>query len=81
MITLMYRTECNYGSKYFTDIAKAYRHFHKCVALGDSVELWAVGKGMQILIDFVDFQPQGVRACGTGCAACACGNAQTRPAS
>jgi len=38
--TVMYRTECNYGSKYFYELAKAYRHFHKCVALGNSVELW-----------------------------------------
>jgi len=40
--TIRYRTECNHGSKYFTDIARAYRHFHKCATLGNSVELWAI---------------------------------------
>jgi hypothetical protein len=51
-MTVIYRTECNYGSKYFTDIKKAYKHFNKCIALGNSVELWIVfGKSMQELLE------------------------------
>ncbi len=54
-MSAIYRTECNYGSKYFTDIRKAYKHFYKCVALRQSVELWAVDGDMQVLIDRVIF--------------------------
>ncbi len=52
---MKFRTECNFGSKYFTDIAAAYRHFYRCVALRQGVELWAVDSDIQVLIDRVIF--------------------------
>lgn len=56
MTVLRYRTECNYGSKYFTNIAAAFRHFYRCVAERKSVELWAITTAAtQELIDCVYF--------------------------
>ena len=40
--TVMYRTECNQRSKYFTDIAAAIMHVQVCMAKRKSVELWVV---------------------------------------
>lgn len=37
-----YRVECNFGSRYFTDIGKAYRYYNKCKAKRLDVELWQV---------------------------------------
>ena len=42
MKTVLYRTECNRRSKYFTDIKAAYMHFNVCVIKRKSVELWRV---------------------------------------
>ncbi len=56
MTVLRYRTEYNYGSKYFTNIAAAFRYFYKCIAERKSVELWAITTAaMQELIDCVYF--------------------------
>jgi len=53
---VIFRTECNQRSKYFADIAEAYMHFHKCIAMRRSVELWVVEvKATQRLIDCVYF--------------------------
>ena len=54
-MSVMFRTECNYGSKYFEDISAAFRHFYKCVANRDSVEIWIVGNKVQTLLDSVYF--------------------------
>ena len=52
MRTLAFRTECNHGSKYFADIASALRHFYKCVAGRNNVELWVVyDNATQTLLD------------------------------
>jgi len=51
MRAIVFRTECNYGSKYFTDKAKAYRYFDKCIALRKSVELWIVSADKQLLLE------------------------------
>ena len=54
-MSVMFRTECNYGSKYFDDISAAFRHFYKCVALRMSVEIWIVGTRVQTLLDCAYF--------------------------
>lgn len=56
MVTIRFRTECNQRSKYFTDIAAAFRHFYKCIAQRKSVELWAITiEATQELLDCVYF--------------------------
>jgi hypothetical protein len=42
MTTLRFRTECNKRSKYFDDIAGAFKHFYRCIAERKSVEIWLV---------------------------------------
>ena len=37
-----YRVECNFGSRYFSDIEKAYRYYNKCKAKRLDVELWLI---------------------------------------
>lgn len=37
-----YRVECNFGCRYFSDLAKATRYFQKCRAKHLDVELWLV---------------------------------------
>ena len=36
----IYRVECNRGSKYFSSLTKANRHFDTMVARGYDTELW-----------------------------------------
>lgn len=56
MTAIRFRTECNHGSKYFTDIVKAFRYFYKCVLERKSVELWAITtNASQELLDCVYF--------------------------
>ena len=37
-----FRVECNFGCRYFKDIAKAQRYFEKCRSKHLEVELWQV---------------------------------------
>ena len=62
--TTLFRTECNGRSKYFADIAEAFKHFYKCVAERKDVELWRVAgiyggakrlSASQELLDFAYF--------------------------
>lgn len=56
----MYRVECNFGSKYFLTIQKAFIYFHYRKAQGHAVELWlcttettpTLWASKQILIDY-----------------------------
>ena len=61
----LFRTECNHGSKYFTDIAEAFEYFYKCLADRKSVEIWRVitvetpnkkSAAVQELLDSVHFK-------------------------
>jgi len=53
---VVFRTECNHGSKYFDNIAAAFRHFYKCIAERKSVELWVIfDNATQDLLDRVYF--------------------------
>ena len=56
------RIECNFGSRYFTDIKKAQRYFNRCVSKHLDVEVWLVTYiycvaedryiGSQVLVDY-----------------------------
>lgn len=37
-----YRVECNFGSCYFDNAAKAFAYFKKCKDKNRDVEIWAV---------------------------------------
>lgn len=37
-----YRVECNFGCKYFENIAAAYKYFYNCKKRHLDVELWLV---------------------------------------
>ncbi len=37
-----YRVECNFGSKYFEDAARAFAFFHKCRGMNYPTEVWLV---------------------------------------
>ena len=37
-----YRVECNFGSRYFEDAARAFAFFHKCRRLNYKTEIWLV---------------------------------------
>ena len=55
-MTTMFRTECSGRSKYFENIAAAFRHFHKCIAQRKSVEIWLIeAAAVQKLIDSAYF--------------------------
>ena len=47
-----YRVECNHGSKYFSSLTKANKHFDTMVSRGYDTELWESTYRINVLAGF-----------------------------